>query len=288
MTHDRIGYRPIERQPNPGWRSVWAICRWNLRMVIRQKLFWLLVSLGLLSFLYHYAIIYIKAQINIESPEFAKWLDRFMVTGDGRGYREFLWLQSRAVVLVLAYAGVVLVVSDFRAGGIAFYLSKPINKFHYIFGKAMSLWIVIALLTLIPGLFLFAAYGFLSNSMQYFIDNPRIAWGTTTYSVIIMTVPSLLLLAVGSVCRGGAPLLMVWCGIFLVMPAFSELLRLIFRSKDWLLINLWRDMHVIGRYLFGAEEATSETLWAGLILIWICATSLATLRWRLRAVEVIE
>lgn len=288
MTHDRIGYRNLETAPAPGWRSISAICRWNLQMVIRQKLFWFLVSLGLLSFLYHYAIIYIKAQINIESPQFAKYLDQFMVTGDGRGYREFLAMQARAVVLVMAYAGAVLVANDFRAGGIAFYLSRPINKFHYVFGKAFSLWMIIGLLTLAPGLFLFAAYGFLSNSMQYFWDNPRIAFGITAYSLVIMTVPSLLVLAVGAVCRGAAPLLMVWCGIFLLMPAFSELLKMVFDSNDWLFLNLWRNMHVLGRYFFGAKENTHEIFWSTIIIGWVCVGSIAVLRWRLRAVEVVE
>lgn len=288
MAHDRIGYRLLERQPAPGWRSVWAICRWNLRMVSRQKLFWFLVSIGLLSFLYHYAIIYIKAQINIENPQFAQFIDQFRVTGDGRAYINFLSTQSRAVVILLAYAGVALVVSDFRAGGISFYLSKPISKYHYIFGKTITLWIIIGLLTLGPGLFLFAAYGFLSNSMDYFIDNPRVVLGIVGYSVVIMTVPSLLLLAVGSVCRSGAPLLMVWCGVFLVIPAFAWLLRVVFETKRWLLIDLWRNMLVVGKYLFGADPYSSETTWALLVIAWVCAVSIGTLRWRLRAVEIIE
>ena len=77
MSVDSFGYRSVVRAPGAHWRSVWAICRWNLRIVMRQKLFWLLVALGMLHFLVHYVFIYIKAQISIDAPGFAKFIDNY-------------------------------------------------------------------------------------------------------------------------------------------------------------------------------------------------------------------
>lgn len=284
------GYRQIGADKVPGWKTVWAVCRWNLRIIFRQKLFWALVVLGMLHFLVHYVLIYIKAQISIESPAFARFIDNYQVTGSGAAYRAFLEGQSRAVLILLAYAGVVLVAADFRSGGIAFYLSKPIGKLEYVLGKLLALWLIVGLLTVVPALVLYLEYGFFSSSTQYWRDNPRIVLGIVGYSTLLMTIPSLLLLAVGAVCRRGAPLVMVWCSIFLVLPAFGGLLRQVFQSQYWLLVNLWRNLRLLGEFYFDARDPLGDpfVIVAGLLTIGVAAGSMMILDRRLRAVEVVE
>lgn len=282
-----LGYRLIEQTPVSHGQAIRAICRWNLRMITRQKLFWVLIAIGLLHFLVHYSLIYIKAQITVENQDFAKFLDRYLVTGDGAAYRSFLADQSRAVLLLLAYAGVVLVASDFRAGGISFYLSRPIRTIDYILGKSAALLIILGLLTVVPGLVLFIEYGFFSNSAQYWLDHPRIAVGIVGYSLVIMTVPSVMLLAVGAVCRRGAPLVMVWIAIFLILPAFGELLFDVFRKQEWRYLDTWRTMRIVGQYCFGPYDMPKPWVSLG-ILAGLLIGSALTLRYKLRAVEIVE
>lgn len=284
------GYRQLATERVGGWNTSWAIARWNLRSLIRQKLFWALVALGLLHFLVHYVLIYIKAQISIESPAFGKFIDNYQVTGTGAAYRVFLDGQARAVLILLAYAGVTMVASDFRAGGIAFYLSKPMSRFEYVLGKAMALWVIIALLTVVPATVLFLEYGFFTSSTDYWMKNSKIIWGILGYSALIMLAPSLVLLAVGAVCRRGAPLIMVWCSIFLVLPAFGALLRQVFNNRDWLLINFWRNLSIFGEYCFGARDIFEDrhARWAAFLTFATMVAAGFVLRRRLRAVEVIE
>lgn len=288
---DRFAYRPLVESAPSRWRASLAICRWNLRLIMRHRTFWLIVALGLMHFLLHFALIYTKAQVIVQQPRVAKFLDRYLVTGDGNAYREFLTMQSRAVILLLAYAGVVLVGSDFRMGGISFYLSKPIGKLQYVFGKLLALWTIVGVLTLVPALVLFAEYGLFSDSIRYWSENPRIFVGIVGYSLLLMIVPSFLLLAVGAVCRRAAPLVMVWLTLFLVLPALGELLRTIFDSRGWRLINLWQTMRMLGELAFGVIRFQSERGYVGaaaVILLAVCGLSIAVLSWRLRAVEVVE
>jgi ABC-type transport system involved in multi-copper enzyme maturation permease subunit len=288
---DRVGYRELPLEQASLQQVVLAICRWNLRMVIRQKLFWLLVALGLLSFIVFYVLIYIKAQISVESPQIAQFIDRFQVTGTGEGYRQFLETQSRAILILLAYAGVVLVAGDYRSGGISFYLSKPIGKLHYVAGKTLALLVIVGLLTLLPGIILFLEYGLFTNSAQYWIDNWRILAGIVGYSLLIMIVPSLLVLALGAVCRRGAALVLVWCSIFLVLPIFGSLLRAVFNNNpDWLLLNLWRNLELLGKFCFGdVDPKVVRHGWPALgIVLGVCAGSIGLLHTKLKAVEVVE
>ena len=291
MGLDSVAYRRLRHEPAPGWRSVWAIARWNVRLIVRRKLFWLLVAFGLLNFLMHFTLIYIKAQVLVANPGVERFLEGYLPTGTGSAYRDFLFGQSLAVMLVLAYAGVVLITSDHRLGGLAFYLARPIDKFHYIAGKALALWFLVGLMTVAPGLLLFAEYGLFSQSVSYWLENPRIAVGIVGYGALIMAVPSLLLMALATVCRRAAPLMMVWSAIFVVAPAVSELLRVIFDERDWRLLDLMRSLRMIGELCFGAVRYTSEEAylgWAAVVVTGVFVGSVAVLFWRLRAVDVVK
>jgi len=205
---DRIGYRGVDAAPPSFFRSSWAVARWTLRPLFRRWPFWLIVGLGMIGFLSNFALIYIKAEISVQNPQFAQFLDQFRVTGTGEAYRTFLLFQARAVELMLAYIGVVVLANDFRAGGVAFFLTKSINSTEYIAGRAIAMSIVLAFLTLLPGLALFLAYGIFSNSPAYLWENWHLARGIAGYSLAIMVVDGLVVMALSSYFRKTAPLLL--------------------------------------------------------------------------------
>lgn len=279
------------RSPAAHVRATLAITRWNLRLVGRAKLFWLLVAMGLIHFVFHFVLIYVKAQVSVQSPGMSRFMEQYLVTGQGTAYRDFLTAQSIGMVMLLAYAGVVLVTADFRAGGVLFYLARPIGRWHYIAGKWLALTIMCGLLTLLPALVLFLAYGLFLNDSNYWIENPRIAVGIVGYGLLMMSVPSLLLLALGVVCRKPVTLVMTWCIVFLLLPALSELLREVFRERDWRLLNLFRSLRMLGEACFGTLSYDTEVPylgWAASIVMGVTIMSLVSLRMRLQPLEIIE
>lgn len=288
---DRIGYRGIEREP-VGWgHAVWAICRWNLRLLFRRPIFWGLIGLGMIGFLTHFALIYIKAELAIQNRELARFMDQFRVTGNGEAYRDFIRMQAWSAMVTLAYAGALVVMSDYRAGGVAFYLSKPIAKRDYILGKLLTLSIVLGLLTMVPGLLLFLEYGFFSQSLQYFADNWLIARGIVGYSLVLMLVPPLVLLAVAALLRRTAPVLLVWCAVFLLLPTVGEVLWGVFKNRAWRLLSLWQDLRIVGDQCFGSVRFRSEEPyvgWAIVVVLGLVAFSVIVLERRLNAVEAVQ
>lgn len=293
-----------QRERASWWRrhvgTTWAICRWNLWLVARRRLFWVLIALGLLNFLTHFALIYAKAQIEVRSPWAAKMLDRFVVTGTGEAYIQFLRVQSRGLIILLIYGGVVVVVSDYRAGGVAFYLARPIGQFHYLLGKWLAFVIISGAVTLLPTLVLFLEYGFFSQSLEYYWTHPNILRGIVVYSLLMMTVPALLLLALGAYCRKVASMVMGWCAFTIALPLFAILLRILFNDRRWLLLDFWQGLRILGEISFGHESmaqrlsndlGTESATTVAVLITLISALSIAAtaaLSRQLRAVEVIE
>jgi hypothetical protein len=289
-TLDLGGSRGVASKPVTLWSGRWAVCRWTLRPMLRRWTFWIFVALGMTGFLTNFALIYIKAEIAVQNEQLAKLIDRFRVSGTGEAYRDFLFYQARAVELLLAYFGVAALVSDFRAGGVSFYLSKPIDARHYALGKFLAIAFVLATLTVVPGLVLFFAYGVFSNSPMYWVEEWRLARGIIGYSAAIMLVEGTILLALANWLRRPAALLLAWSALFVALPVLSVALEFQFRSRWFRLVNIWWDVGMLGAMSFGSlQDSRNLPLrpWVALTVFGVLLVSAAVIRRNLRAVEAV-
>jgi len=266
--------------------------RTGVMLVLKRKIFWFLLAAGLLVFLRSFVIIYVKAQVSVENPMVARFLDRVEVTGTGDAYQRFMHAQGIVTMLLLALAGSVLIGGDYRQGGLMFYLARPIGRRHYIIGKLLAIASVVLIITTLPALVLYVEYGLLSNSLTYFEENPRILGGILGYGAVMAITLSVLLAAIASWATRTVPLVMAWSCIFVLMPLLADEMEHISDERRWLLLDLWRDLQLLGKWCFGSigEQHRDEGLliWAACIVLSICvAASLAFLR-RVRAVEVVR
>jgi len=285
---DRVGYRAASPQPVTLWRGSWAVCRWTLRPMLRRWTFWGLVVLGMTGFLTNFALIYIKAEIAVQNEQLAKFIDRFRVTGTGEAYRDFLFYQARAVELLLAYFGVAGLCGDFRAGGVNFYLSKPIDVRHYALGKLLAVAFVLATLTLVPGLLLFLSYGLFSNSPSYWFNEWQLARGIIGYSAAIMAVDGVILLGLACWLRRPAALILAWSALFVALPVVSAALEYQFHSRWFRLVNLWWDVGMLGAMSFGSlQDPKNLPLrpWVVLTIVLVIALCIRLVYRNLKAVE---
>jgi hypothetical protein len=292
MAIEYSGYRPWQGTLHSPWLACWPMVRTGLLLVLRRKLFWLLLGLGLVNFLFAFAIIYVKAQLIAEGMPFARFVDRFMVTGTGEAYLNFMFGQGVVTMLLLAFAGSLLIGSDYQHGGLTFYLSRRIDRRHYVAGKLLAIATLVTLITTVPALALYLEYGLLSSSLAYFRENPRIALGILGYGAVLAITFSLLLAAIGSWVQRTVPLVMIWTCIFMLLPVLGETLRRIHDNRMWRLLNLRYDLHLIGSWCFGAIEhrriEPQMVFWAAWIVPAVCVLSLLLLLRRVRAVEVVR
>jgi hypothetical protein len=292
MPLEFAGYRRWEGKLRPPRLACWPIVRTGVMLVLTRKIFWTLFAAGLLLFFRLFVIIYIKAQLAVENPMFSRFLDRFELTGTGEAYHRFMFFQGAVTMLLLAFAGSMLIGSDYQQGGLMFYLSRSIGRRHYIVGKLLAIASVVLLITTLPAVVLYLEYGLFSNSLDYFRENPRILAGILGYGAVMAITLSVLLAAIASWIPSTVPLVMTWSCIFVLLPVLADVMEHVSDDHRWLLLDLWRDLRLLGRWCFGSirERRNEDELivWAACIVLGVCVfASLAFLR-RVRAVEVVR
>ncbi len=297
-----LEYRVWSGKRRPRALRCWSIARTGMMLVFRRKIFWAFLFLGFINFFLHCSLVYlITVQVKLAAQDvpFAlavpdRLLGNFAETG--KGYRDFIFSQGVVLMIMLGFAGAIIVGNDFRFRATAFYLSRPINRADYFLGKLLAVVGIAALLTVIPALVLFLEYGAFSESFAYYVDNVSVLIGIVAYGTLICVVTGTVLLGVASLLEKTIPTLIVWGGIFVFFPIVGNTLRRTFGERGgddpwwWGLIDLWSVLRWTANFLFGIRvERYSERLpWAlGVIGLWVLG-SVLVFWWRLRRTEVVR
>lgn len=260
MSLDAADYRGWTRQLLPSTLAIWPIARTALLLVLRRRLFWLLLALAGMNFLFVFATIYLKAQIGAENPGIKRFVDQVLrsVTGTGETYRDFMFTQGTVTMLLLAFAGATVVGDDLRQGGLTFYLSRRIARWHYVAGKLLAIGLLVSLTTTLPALVLYIEYGLLTDSFTYFSQNLGILRGILGYGLALAVTLSLLLFSLTSWLQKTVPLVVAWACLFVLLPAVALLLREVYDDRNWQLLMLWRDLRLVGTWCFGGIDSSNE------------------------------
>jgi ABC-2 type transport system permease protein len=277
------------------WRGVWALVRVGLLQVFRRKSYWVVLGLGLSQFLAFWIAIYLLTQAR-ELPDEARlrMLEIFGFSAEPRpgkenGYTMFIERQSIVVMILLTFTGSLLVGSDFRNGAIPFYLSRSIDRRHYILGKLLTVAALVSLLTTLPALLLFVEYGMFTTSFDYWLTYWRIPLGVLFYGLVLSTVLSVWLVTLSAYLQRVAPIAITWASLFVLLRLLRQLTR--DSGLYWGLFDPWRDMHFVGRLAFDQFRNDDErqfAYYAAGLLALLCLIALAALVRRVRAVEVVE
>lgn len=296
MELDQARYHGWQGTLQSPWLACLAIVRVALVQMFRNKAYWLLLGLGALRFLAFWTIIYAVTQLALPADVQKMFLREFGFSAStdvnqNNGYIEFIEGQNVIVMILLAFAGSMLVGSDFRQNTLPFYLARRIDKRHYIVGKLLAVTSVIALMTVLPALLLFLEYGMFTSSFDYWIDHWRIPVSVLAFGMVICVVNSILLVTVSAYLQRIVPITIAWASLFLLLGRLGGYLYRETQVDYWRLLDPWRDMRLVGRLCFGSfrDDVDRELAWWALgILGTLCAAALAALVYRVRAVDVVE
>ena len=297
MAIDQSRYHGWDGKLRSPWLASLAIVRVALVQVLRRKSYWFVLALGLTNFLMFFSLIYVKTQLPLSAKQSQeRVLQHFEFTpepakGKESGYIGFMDRQSLVVMILLAFSGSLLVGSDFRMGSMPFYLSRRIDRRHYIVGKLVAIGAVVAMMTGIPALLLFVEYGMFTSSMDYFYDYWEIPVSIVGYSLVMCLVLGILLMAVSAYLQRTAPIAITWASAFVLLGALANLMRRATGDNRWELLDPWRDMRYVGKLCFGfieSEEQQEIAHAAAVILTVACSLALAAIVYRVRAVEIVE
>lgn len=295
MGIDLARYHGWQGKLRSPWLGSLAIVRVGLVQVFRRRSYWIVLALGTMNFVLAGAIIYAVTQLSL--PERAE--ERLFVmfgfqphaaAGQESGYVRFMHRQSIVVMMLLAFAGSLLIGNDFRQNSLPFYLSRRIDRIHYITGKLLAISAIVSLLTIIPALLLFLEYGLFTSSLDYWISHGDIVASILVYGLVQCVVLSILLAALSAYLQRTAPIAITWASLFVLLGTISALLRDASANLHWKLMDPWYDIRLVGRLLFGTFlNETDETMaWQALVVLSsICLVSMILLIRKVRAVEIV-
>jgi ABC-type transport system involved in multi-copper enzyme maturation permease subunit len=308
-----LRYRALGGPRLGPWQGVIAIARSSLMLLARRKLFWALYALSVLIFLFYffgqYLMVFLENRVseslvrtggvlgrNIRPELLTRMLrDAMHMDGSADTFGDFMWGEGYIAMVILAFAASVIVGNDFQHNSLPFYLSKPIGRRHYLFGKALAVAVVINAMTTLPAIGLFVEYGFI-DTWDYYVDSSRMLLGILAYGAALTVTLSLLLLVTATWLRRTVPLVMVWTAAFVMARLVQRwLVDGLDMAPEWRLLDIWNDMYLFGQWVFGKEHhllrptnQIQPAYWkATAVMVAVCAVCAVYLRKRVRAVEVV-
>jgi len=277
-------------------------------MLARRKIFWALFGLSLMIFAFFFYGQYLQNWIGtqlgeqeirvgiasgtkLQPAEIFKLLKTALhLDGSGHLFRNFIWFEGHVVMIVLALAGSVLIGNDFHHGSLPYYLSKPLNRWHYMAGKWLAIAAFIHMMTTVPAVGLYIEYGLL-DTWTYYYEQARLLLGVLAYGTLLSVVLGLLVMTTAIMLRRTVPVVMSWSAIFVLLRLVSEM-TVRFHPR-WRLLDLWNNLYLVGNWCLNMPHDSitprnQPAYWeAGAVLAIICVACLVYLGRRIQAVEIV-
>ena len=113
-------------------------------------------------------------------------------------FRQFLDQQEIFVFFVTVYVGAGLIANDRRANALQIYLSKPLTRAEYVFGKLAILMTFLLLVTWVPAIVLLIVQISFAGNFTFFRNNLFLFPAITVFSFVQVTMVSTAMLALSS------------------------------------------------------------------------------------------
>ena len=278
-------YRKYEAREALRTVRFWPITREALRLLLARKAFLALLVMTwapLLGF-----VIYVWGLTRL-GPMGADGVAAALPKG-GAVFAYFFAWQMPGALLLTTFAGAGLVANDLRTGAILVYLSRPLTRRDYVFGKLSVLLALNLFVTLVPALLLYLVS--IALAPEHFLKW-ELAWlapGIVLQALVLSLAISLPALALSSLSRSSRVAGLAFFGLVMGVDAVQEIVG---RVADWpatLLFSLRECVKALGNALLDpASQAAIPWVFPALVLVALGVGSLAVLRSRVRAVEIVR
>jgi ABC-2 type transport system permease protein len=186
-----------------------------------------------------------------------------------------------------AWIGPCLVGGDLANGALPLYLSRPLSRFEYVFGKLLVVIGLASVVTWVPVLLLYVENSVLAGG-GFWYTHYRIALGIAVGGLFWCSVVALYALALSAWIKWRLLASSMVIGLYLVSAGFGEALENAVHTPWGRLLNFGHAFRMIWVQIFGAKplDPALPTLAAwGLVSVVICA-SIGVLCLRVRAREI--
>jgi len=279
---------------------IWTIIAGRgVRRVWQTKWFKAVLLFGLLPFVVRALQIYLS--VNLELLQWMGFQTRQLqeiLTINDEFYLNFLHSEMFACFLITLIAGADLISSDRRTKALTLYLSKPITRLDYLFGKGAVALTYLYSVTLIPALLLVFLYAFFHENWGYLWEQRILILRIVVYAHVLVLPMVLLILAVSSLSKSKVNSVVMFCVLYLIPMALSNILRetmedpIITRyiPRDfWSLFCIQNMCQQLGNAIFNMDLPFKvHWMWYAVGLAVVMALCGLVLRRQIQAVEVVK
>ena len=275
--HDQSYRRYGGGKTMPGQAWI-VIARAGIINMIRKRTFMGLLIFAWLPFVARAIQIY----VTVNYPQVA------MFAPTAETFRQFLEQQDTFVFFVTIYVGAGLIASDRRANALQIYLSKPLMRTEYIFGKAAILFAFLLFVTLVPALLLLVLQVLFAGSFAFLKKNLFLFPAITVAAMLQAFLATFTMLALSSLSKSSRYVGILYAGIiFFTAAIYGAMLAITGSTRlSWLSLtaNLTQVVDVIFRL-----KPRYATPWpvSLIVILGLVALSISVLERRVRGVEVV-
>jgi len=275
--HDQ-GYRRYGggKARGQGWL---VIARSGIRNVIGKRIF-----LGLL--LFAWIPFFVRTVVQIYAP--ANIPQAGFLAIKAETFRDFLDQQGIFVYFITVYVGAGLIANDRRANALQIYLSKPLTRAEYVFGKLAVLMAFLLLVTWVPAmLLLFVQIAFAGN-FAFVRANFYLFPAITVFAFIQVVLVAATMLALSSLSNSSRYVGILYTAVLFFTQAIYGVVYAVTRSTAMSWISVSANLAQLGDVIFRLPPKY-DTPWivSLAVVVMLVAASAFILERRVRGVEVV-
>jgi ABC-2 type transport system permease protein len=275
--HDQ-GYRRYGGGKAPRGQAWAVITRGGIRAFFAKRAFLGLLLMAWLPFFVRAVQIYAAANL----PQAA------FLAPTPETFRQFLDQQEIFLFFVTVYVGAGLIANDRRANALQIYLSKPLSRAEYIFGKLAILMTFLLLVTWVPAIVLLIVQIAFAGNFSFFRNNLFLFPAITVFAFIQVIMVASAMLALSSLSNSSRYVGILYAAVIFFTQAIYGVLYAVTRSTAFAWISFSANLTQIGDLIFRLP-LKYQTPWpvSFLIVVGLVAVSGLILEHRVRGVEVV-
>jgi ABC-2 type transport system permease protein len=203
-------------------------------------------------------------------------------------FRQFLDQQQTFVFFVTVYVGAGLIANDRRANALQIYLSKPLTRGEYIFGKLAILMTFLAMVTWLPAIVLLIVQVSFAGNFTFFKNNAFLFPAITVFAFVEVALASATMLALSSLSKSSRYVAILYAAVIFFTQAIYGVMYAVTRSSSLSWISFSANLAQIGDVIF-RQPPKYDTPWpiALLVIVGLIVVSGVILERRVRGVEVV-
>lgn len=286
--HDQ-GYRRYGGSKAPRGHAWTVITRAGLRFFLGKRIFLGLLLAGWLRFIFEAGRIYLAtnvSQIAANLPPAGSSL--LAVTSETFHDMIDSWFVNLVVFIITVYVGAGLIANDRRVNALQVYLSKPLTRAEYVFGKLAILMTFLLFVTWIPAMGLLIVQVVFAGSLTFLGHNLYLVPAITVHAFLQATALSMAMLALSSLSNSARYVAMLYAGIVFFSSAIYNVLYGITRNSSLSWVSFSASLEQVGKAIFRLPlKYTTPWPVSLLMVLALIGVSALILERRVRGVEVV-